>query len=243
MLVQQAWAVEEPLFDVLLDAYRAAMSRLRRSQRVSLAKWVVPASLTTRWASFGYNVAKMKQMRKMSRYCLVQTHNNGKNTCLFHILSFHHAQDSNKAKLDGLPFTTCRAQRDLKTDNSYVYETYIDRDSGAAAVCYGRIQSIIEHRLFPESPEKNVLIECEWYSPTGARTPSGLLQVSHDQEMSAGSRWTFLKNMYKTNLVLWPYYTHTPDFHAIPDTYAVVLHTAVLADADSEDESSDSDAE
>ena len=32
-------------------------------------------------------------------------------------------------------------------------------------------------------------------------------------------------------------------YHAIPDTYAVVMHTAVLADADNEDDNSDSDDE
>ncbi len=107
-------------------------------------------------------------------------------------------------------------------------------------MCFGRIQSIIAHRLFPDSPDKHVLIECDWYSPTGVDTPSGLLQVSYDAQLSAGSRWTFLKDMYRTNVILWPSYAHTPNFHAIPDTFAVLLHTAVVLDEQRDDDQSDS---
>jgi hypothetical protein len=71
-------------------------------------------------------------------------------------------------------------------------------------------------------------------------TPSGLLQVSLDVPLSTGSRWTFLKDMYRTNVMLWPTYSHLPNFHAIPDTFAVVLHTALVAD-DYEDGPSDVD--
>ena len=130
-----------------------------------------------------------------------------------------------------------------------MYETYIDKDTGAPAVCIGRIQRIIEHQLYPDSRDKHVLIECDWYSPTGTSTPSGLLQVSLDVPMSTGARWTFLKDMYRTNVILWPTYSHTPNFHAIPDTFAVLLHTALVADDDDdeacnvdEDDDNDSDS-
>jgi hypothetical protein len=133
--------------------------------------------------------------------------------------------------LDGLCFTTAEVADKLTTDNSYVYETYINRDTGLPAVCYGRIQSIIEHQVYPGAQYDHVLIECDWYSPTGVTTPSGLLQVNYDAELSRTSRWTFLKDMYRSNVILWPSYSHTPSFHRIPATFTVVQHHATLADA------------
>jgi len=104
-------------------------------------------------------------------------------------------------------------------------------------VCYGRIQSIIEHKLFKGSDEAHVLIECEWYSPTGLDTPSGLLQVSYDAQLSQGSRWTFLKDMYRNNVVLWPTYAHSPNFQVVLNTFAVLEHTATFAgDVDDDDD-------
>ena len=63
-----------------------------------------------------------------------------------------------------------------------MFEEYNNRDTGAREVCYGRIHSIVEHEMYPGCPEElcHVLIECDWYSPTGVTTPSGLLQVSYD---------------------------------------------------------------
>ena len=74
----------------------------------------------------------------------------------------------------------------------------------------------------------------DWYTPTGVTTSSGLLQVSFDEEMSTVNRWTFLKDMHRANIVLWPSYSHTPHFEVIPRTFVVVEHTAPLRDNDSE---------
>lgn len=126
-----------------------------------------------------------------------------------------------------------------------VYEEYIDRDTGGTGVCYGRIHSIIEHSLYPDCPDtlRNVLIECDWYTATGVTTPSGLLQVSYDAALSKTSRWTFLKNMHRANVALWPSYSKAPSFEVIPDTYAVVEHTLEdIGGSDSEDESDEEGA-
>jgi hypothetical protein len=135
----------------------------------------------------------------------------------------------------------------VTTDNSYVYEEYINRDTGIREVCYGRIHSIIEHDMYPGCPDtlRHVLIECDWYSPTGVTTSSGLLQVSFDEALSQTNRWTFLKDMHRANVMLWPVYTHDSVFAVIPRTFVVVEHTAVVRDSleefESEDEEHDID--
>jgi hypothetical protein len=120
----------------------------------------------------------------------------------------------------------------VTTDNSYVFEEYTDSSTGRRAACYGRIISIIEHGLYPSCPDSllHVLIECDWYSPTGITTASGLLQVDYDEALSRTNRWTFLKDMHRANVVLWPAYTHTPRFAVIPRTFFVVEHTVVVRD-------------
>ena len=126
----------------------------------------------------------------------------------------------------------------MTTDNSYIQEEYINRDTGEREVCYGRIHSIIEHELYPGCPDelRHVLIECDWYTPTGVETPSGLLQVSYDEENSRANRWTFLKDMYRANVVLWPTYSHTPQFELSPRTFVVVHHVAVAHDSQKDDD-------
>lgn len=115
-----------------------------------------------------------------------------------------------------------------------VFEEYKDRSTGQSAVCYGRIRSIIEHDLYPRCPDtlRHVLTECDWYTPTGMATPSGLLQVSLDVQLSSTNRWTLLKNMHRANVVLWPSYQHSPSFAVIPDTYVVITHTPTVLDSD-----------
>ena len=110
-----------------------------------------------------------------------------------------------------------------------VFEEYDDSATGARAVCYGRIHSIIEHDMYPGCPDtlRHVLIECDWFTPTGVSTASGLLQVSKDEPLSRANRWLFLHNMHRANVVLWPSYSHTPTFAIIPDTYAVIEHTVL----------------
>ena len=106
-----------------------------------------------------------------------------------------------------------------------------------------RFQSIIEHHLYPECPDtqRHVLIECDWYTPTGITTPSGLLQVSYDEQLSTTNRWTFLKNMHRANVALWPTYSQRP-FEIIDRTFVVVEHTATVRDDDELDHpDSDSD--
>ena len=132
----------------------------------------------------------------------------------------------------------------VTTDNSVVFEEYIHRDSGAREVCYGRIHSIVQHDMYPGCPDtlRHVLIECDYYTPTGNTTPSGLLQVSYDEQLSTSNRWTFLHNMHRANVVLWPSYSHTPAFAVIPRTFAVIEHTVTVRDPlkdDYEDEESD----
>lgn len=135
--------------------------------------------------------------------------------------------------MDQLPFSTIAQAAKLTTDNSFVVEEYEDRaQPGARALCYGRIQSIIEHEMYPGCPDtlRHVLIECDWYSPTGVTTSSGLLQVSYDQEMSTTNRWTFLKDMHRVNVVLWPAYSNAPVFAVIPLTFLVVEHIVMARD-------------
>ena len=83
---------------------------------------------------------------------------------------------------------------------------------------------------------RHVLIECDWYTPTGVETPSGLLQVNYDEENSRANRWTFLKDMYRANVVLWPTYSHTPQFELSPRTFVVVHHVAVAHDNQKDDD-------
>jgi hypothetical protein len=152
-------------------------------------------------------------------------------------------QDGPQASLDLVPFCTVAHQARRATDNSVVFEEYDNVDTGHRAVCYGRIQSIIEHHLYPECPDtqRHVLIECDWYTPTGITTPSGLLQVSYDEHLSTTNRWTFLKNMHRANVALWPTYSQRP-FEIIDRTFVVVEHTATVRDDDELDHpDSDSD--
>jgi hypothetical protein len=143
-------------------------------------------------------------------------------------------QDGTRASLDMLPFTTSAQQNKVAADNSIVFEEYNDPATGQRAVCYGRIQSIIEHELYPGCHDtlRHVLIECDWYSPTNVTTASGLLQVSYDESMSRINRWTFLKDMHRANVVLWPAYSGTPAFAVIPRTFMVVEHTVTVRDGD-----------
>ena len=153
------------------------------------------------------------------------------------------SQASSTATLDGLPFGTFGRQRQLTTNNSIIFEEYENRDTGALEKCYGRIQSIIEHEMYPDCPVtlRHVLIECDWYSPTGVSTPNGLLQVSLDLEMSRSNRWTFLKNMHRSNVVLWPSYSHSPVFVQIPNTFFVITHTAPVLERPEDDHHVDAD--
>ena len=85
------------------------------------------------------------------------------------IIAIHvytHPQSAKAATLDELPFTTVKKQSAVTTDNSYVFEEYIHRDTGAKERCYGRIQSIVEHKMYPGCPDtlRHVLIECDWYN-------------------------------------------------------------------------------
>ena len=143
--------------------------------------------------------------------------------------------------MDKLPFTTVAQQAKVTTDNSYVQEEYINRTTGAREMCYGRIHSIIEHELYPGCPDelRHVLLECDWYTPTGVTTASGLLQVSYDEENSRTNRWTFLKDMYRANVILWPTYTHAPQFEVKPRTFVVVQHVAVFLDSQKDDDEDD----
>lgn len=101
--------------------------------------------------------------------------------------------------------------------------------------------TIIEHELYPDCPDdqRHVLTACDWYTPTNVTNPSGLLQVSYDPALTSGSRWTFLKNMHRANVVLWPAYAHTPTFAVIPQTYFVIEHTVTLRDNMEDDSGSD----
>lgn len=147
--------------------------------------------------------------------------------------------------MDQLPFTTVAQQLKVNTDNSVVVEEYKEPGTGRRALCYGRIQSIIEHDLYPDCPDtlRHVLIECDWYSPTGVATPSGLVQVSLDTHMSSANRWTFLKDMHRSNVVLWPAFSHTPTFTVIPHTFFVVEHIVMARDGkeDYEDDVDEAD--
>jgi len=130
----------------------------------------------------------------------------------------------------------------LTTDNSVIVEEYNDPGTGERALCYGRIHSIIEHDLFPQCPDTltHVLLECDWYSPTGVTTSSGLVQVSYDEQLSTTNRWTFLKDMHRSNVVLWPAYSNTPTFAVIPFTFLVVEHTVMERDSNDEENRKDS---
>ena len=51
--------------------------------------------------------------------------------------------------------------------------------------------------------------------------------------MHAPHRWTFLKNMHRSSVALWPSYSQSP-FAVIPKTYVVVQHTATVLDGDAD---------
>jgi hypothetical protein len=156
-------------------------------------------------------------------------------SCHDHMPNINITQEGKQASLDQLPFCTVAHQTRRTTDNSVVFEEYDNVDTGLRDVCYGRIQSIIEHSIYPGCPDTltHVLIECDWYTPTGVTTPSGLLQVSFDEQLSTSNRWTFLKNMHRSSVALWPSYSQSP-FACIPNTYVVVQHTATVLDIDDE---------
>ena len=91
--------------------------------------------------------------------------------------------------------------------------------------------------MYPGCPDtlRHVLIECDWYTPTPVQTCSGLLQVSFDAPMSKANRWTFLHNMHRSNVVLWPAYSHDPAFAVIDATFFVIQHTVTVWDKEKED--------
>lgn len=155
---------------------------------------------------------------------------------IIHVYS--HPQSAQTATLDDLPFTTVKKQTAVTTDNSFVLEEYNHRDTGARETCYGRIQSIVEHEMYPGCPDtlRHVLIECDWYTPTTVQTRNGLLQVSFDAPMSQANRWTFLHNMHRSNVVLWPAYTHDPAFAVIDANFVVIQHTLPVRDNEKEDQ-------
>ena len=68
--------------------------------------------------------------------------------------------------------------------------------------------------------------------PLVLQISSGLLQVSYDEELSRTNRWTFLKDMHRSNVVLWPEYSHNPVFAVIPHTFLVVEHVVMARDID-----------
>ena len=59
--------------------------------------------------------------------------------------------------------------------------------------------------------------------------------------MSKTIRWTFLKNMHRANVVLWPSYSHSPVFAVIPNTFVVITHTAPVLDSPEDDDHADGD--
>ena len=59
--------------------------------------------------------------------------------------------------------------------------------------------------------------------------------------MSKTIRWTFLKNMHRANVVLWPSYSHSPVFAVIPNTFVVITHTAPVLDSPEDDDHVDGD--
>ena len=70
---------------------------------------------------------------------------------------------------------------------------------------------------------------------TAVQSCGGLLQVSFDAPMSKTNRWTFLHNMHRSNVVLWPAYAHDPSFAVIDSTFVVIQHTVTERDNEKED--------
>ena len=70
---------------------------------------------------------------------------------------------------------------------------------------------------------------------TAVQYCGGLLQVSFDAPMSKANRWTFLHNMHRSNVVLWPAYAHDPSFAVIDSTFVVIQHTVTERDNEKED--------
>ena len=61
--VQQAWAVIDPLFDQLMDAYKAATKRMR--PRPALKHWKIPQNVLHMWDAKSRQ--RISRMQKMSR--------------------------------------------------------------------------------------------------------------------------------------------------------------------------------
>ena len=233
--VQQAWAVIDPLFDELMDAYKAATKKMK-APRPLLKHWRIPRSVLEMWDVKSRE--RILLMQNMSRtYQVLSSSLLPSIDAIIAIHVYTHPQSAKAATLDELPFTTVKKQSAVTTDNSYVFEEYIHRDTGAKERCYGRIQSIVEHDMYPGCPDtlRHVLIECDWYTPTAVQPCGGLLQVSFDAPMSKANRWTFLHNMHRSNVVLWPAYAHDPSFAVIDSTFFVIQHTVAERDNEKED--------
>jgi hypothetical protein len=65
--IQQAWAVIDPLFDTLLDAYKKAIKKVRSSKKPTLKEWTITRRVSQNWPAADY--AAMSNMKNMSRKC------------------------------------------------------------------------------------------------------------------------------------------------------------------------------
>jgi hypothetical protein len=139
-----------------------------------------------------------------------------------------------RVTLDGVLFRTGPSQnrKNTNTDNSYILgETYVNRDEVTTRVdCYGRLQKIYLHFMYPPTPEDlkqatderridpykistapwKVFVKCKWYRtskdlPSESYNPiNGLLQVHHDENWNTGCPFIALRDCYAKNLMLWP---------------------------------------
>jgi hypothetical protein len=77
-------------------------------------------------------------------------------------------QETQRANLDGVEFRTFQSQAGKRMDCSVIMVEYLVKETGEKAVCWGRIQRMFVHRLWPDddAPTK-VVAYADWYEQVG----------------------------------------------------------------------------
>ena len=163
-----------------------------------------------------------------------------------------------RATIDGVLFRTSKVQRQKRnrTDNSCLVG-YVNvqngRNQGAVQKCYGIIQRLYLHFMYPPPSNQTykltmeklksitvpwcVFAECDWYEELGKSPTTGLTRIRKN-DFRANCPLIDLANCHPSNVVFWPETPFDPakfdeDGHPIEvsadnftgdGTYVVITH-------------------
>jgi hypothetical protein len=137
-----------------------------------------------------------------------------------------------RATIDGVLFRTSKVQRQKRnrTDNSCLVG-YVNvqngRNQGAVQKCYGIIQRLYLHFMYPPPPNQTykltveklkdikvpwmVCAECLWYEEIGKAATTGLTRIRPNEFWEEGCPLIDLVDCHPSNVVFWPEAPFDPD--------------------------------